>query len=578
MPNGASIRTTGSQGLRFYANLTNESATGQGFYVIYGEASILDLEDAISVAGENDIIINGKKVFKVEVAEREVNGDFSVVLTGIPEVGYLQKITAIAYAVVDGVEEFVDAGVTRSIGEVAYKMSLANERSATSDDILRVIDNSFKSLVLTSWGTLEESSAIFETNPSNLRDVFIADWNIMFGTNWTNLLGTTFAQNARIGSSDAIGANENLSTTRIYQFFNDSNMNQRWGWMLDYFIDIDNITHARRQALAIKGEGTVEGETFALRALYLADHLSYSIANFFNGTHVTGYSTAMNFTIPTGISRYRLVVNYNKHIIRNLEFNELDENDSEIILPDYYQEGMIFEGWYDNPSFSGNPVVSTILNQESNQIYYPKLSEPIPTGLFVTFDYGSFGYHTTTKEDLFLEFVTDYKNFYARSATIEAMLSNFYDNSFLPAGMTIMDIFNDSVMGPKWSWLRDYIKDLAESVNYSSKAALNDPTQQGVWRSNITSFWTNSVRVAWPASINFTNLENANNFWSYTQYNQKSIEFNEVFNIVDTEDIMIWNPDYEFVGWYDAEVGGNLVTSIEELTENITLYARYELK
>src|SRR5690554_6534886 len=165
MIDGASIRTSGEQGVRFYANLENEAVTSQGFYLVYGETSVVNLQTAISNAVEGNVMLNGKKVFKVEVENREPNGDFSVVLTGIPEVGYLDKITAIAYGVVDNAEIFISAGTTRSIGEVAYNMIKANDYNQVALDILESIDINHRALVSTHWETYEESSAIFETDP-----------------------------------------------------------------------------------------------------------------------------------------------------------------------------------------------------------------------------------------------------------------------------------------------------------------------------------------------------------------------------------------------------------------------------
>src|SRR5690606_22558780 len=106
--------------------------------------------------------------------EREENGDFTVVLTGIPEAGYLDNLTAIAYAVAEGNEVFVDAGVSRSIGEVAYKMAQAGEYNDASNTIMEHLDTVFRDLVATPWGTYEETSGIFETDPSVLKEAFIS--------------------------------------------------------------------------------------------------------------------------------------------------------------------------------------------------------------------------------------------------------------------------------------------------------------------------------------------------------------------------------------------------------------------
>jgi len=644
MPNGASIRTTGSQGLRFYANLTNEEATGQGFYVIYGESSILDLENAITLVGENDIIVNGKKVFKVEVAERELNGDFSVVLTGIPEAGYLQKITAIAYAVVDGVEEFVDAGVTRSIGEVAFNMTNAGEYNQAANDILSVVDSQHSKLVATAWGTYEEVSALFEHDPFVLREEFIADWNAKFGTNWTILNGSTFNANAILNRADtsAIGAMRSLQGSNIHVFFQDSVYGPKWTWVLDLIIKYGTGTvHPARQAQAIKGDGTNNNNL-----LYNGEHFTYSLTNFFNvANQTTGY-VALNFTLPGAVARYRDVINFNKGVLRNTNLYNIDKVGDLIVLPqeleksgktfdgvysdgtssnlvsytlgqgkiltplftnidydinffddeeelidlaDTYtidqlitlptptKEGYEFIGWYDNPGFTGSVITTIPVNSTGNKTYYAKF-ESLET-YKVTFDFGYFGNHTKSKQDLFTEFATDYKAYFALDLkTVAQLVSDWPTHAVLSGGQTPMNFFNDSVYGLKWGWLKDFLQSESTRVSYAYNSNLFITPNEAYWRFNLFAFWTNGFRATWPVSMDFTNIDVANSFWVVSPYHNIILDFDENFAMIESTNILIWNLDYEFVGWYDAQVGGNLVTSIEELTENITLYARYALK
>ncbi len=121
---GASIRTQGVQGLRFYARLDESmKANEHGFYLIYGEATVQQLTDAITTAAGGQILLNDKEVFKVEVPGVTDQNEFSVVLTGIPDTGYLDKITVIPYVENnDLIETLSIAPVTRSVGEVAIAM------------------------------------------------------------------------------------------------------------------------------------------------------------------------------------------------------------------------------------------------------------------------------------------------------------------------------------------------------------------------------------------------------------------------------------------------------------------------
>jgi uncharacterized repeat protein (TIGR02543 family) len=127
---GAQIRTEGTQGLRFSAKV-NDAASVQekGFYLLKGVATLLDLEEAIAEADPitGAMSFNGKSVFKVVVSGMTPENEFSVVLTGIPEKGYMDDITVIAYATLTNSEDLYVLPVTRSIGRVAILMEQAGD-------------------------------------------------------------------------------------------------------------------------------------------------------------------------------------------------------------------------------------------------------------------------------------------------------------------------------------------------------------------------------------------------------------------------------------------------------------------
>src|SRR5690554_5504668 len=135
----ASIRNDGEQGLRFYAKVLNaEDIEEKGFYLVYGKASISELEAAIA-AKSDTITLNGKEVFKVVVPGVRENDEFSVVLTGIPEVGYFDEITVIAYATRKDNSLSFAAPVIRSVGLVAIRMD--EDDITLPEDILDFLEN-----------------------------------------------------------------------------------------------------------------------------------------------------------------------------------------------------------------------------------------------------------------------------------------------------------------------------------------------------------------------------------------------------------------------------------------------------
>ncbi len=144
---GASIRTEGVQGLRFEAQVLNVAEISEkGFYLLFGEATVADLELALSnpVGETGKHQHQGKDVIKVEVPGVTADNKFSVVLTGIPERGYLDSLTVIPYAVSNAAATVYVEPVSRSVGEVAMLMEAAGAPLPQGvQDVLNTINNNF---------------------------------------------------------------------------------------------------------------------------------------------------------------------------------------------------------------------------------------------------------------------------------------------------------------------------------------------------------------------------------------------------------------------------------------------------
>ena len=304
---GASIRTqteVSSQGLRFYGQLDLETVVdSQGFYLIFGEANVTDLEQALEL-DPNNLIINGKKVFKKEIESIDPNGTFSVVLTGIPEEGYIDKITAVAYYVVSDVTYLSPVSTTRSIGQVAIKMENSSETNQASSDIINHLLLTTKRLELDAFGSYS-IVGLYENNHFNLRSEFIKDWNAKFGTTWTTLTRNEFYSNAILGKDTDPAS---LRNSRIDLFFNDPIYKIKWDWILDYFISVDSVVWATRQITAIRGDGTFSGQS----NIFEGKHLIFSLLNFFNQTHEEDGYPANNFSVR---DKYLSLINFNQSIL-----------------------------------------------------------------------------------------------------------------------------------------------------------------------------------------------------------------------------------------------------------------------
>ncbi|PII04060.1 glycoside hydrolase family 10 protein [Acholeplasma laidlawii] len=313
MIEGASIRLateSSGQGLRFYANKPQSVLSDtHGFYIVYGETTRQDLLDAINNPINNEIIVNQKKVFKVEVPDVEVDGTYSVVITGIPSIGYTQKISVYSYYT-NNQQTYISSNASiRSLLEVAVRMENLDQGVTQSKDIINEVKDSTKHIVRNAFNAYE-ITGIFETNHNLIKAEFIKDWNTLFQTNWTELNAQDFYNHAIVGK---LSGAETLAGSRLYQFFNHTNYQLKWAWLLDYLLSIDGTVWTSRQIEAIKLDGTFESYT----NLYSGNHLIYSIYNFFYESHVVGGYTAINFV--TNKQFYDTVVNFSNSIYLKLD-------------------------------------------------------------------------------------------------------------------------------------------------------------------------------------------------------------------------------------------------------------------
>ena len=637
---GASIRLqseSAGQGLRFYARLDESmKANEHGFYLVYGKATVTELEDAIVEAGSGDIMLNGKKVFKVVVPAVTAENEFSVVLLGIPEEGYFDKLTAIPYVVNGGAEIYPAVHYKRSVAEVALNMANAGMDISGILGINTIVETTKKKSGYNHDDNIEISSGIYELNHKYLAVEFLKDWNEKFNLELENLEADAFYASAIVGLEGTIGANKNLSAGNLYKFFNDTRLKAKWGWFLEYLKSVDGTTHPSRQIVAIQGDGT-NGDY----VLYYGLHLSYSITNFFNREHETGNYTAINFIDGT---KYATIKDYNnkvyvdaskydfhnvgdtialpapqeppvgynfshyqegattynpgavyiigedtiievvhKPIKYDVKFydggNEIaalattyDIEEGLASLPTYEKEGFAFMGWYDNPGLTGGAVTGIPAGQTGAKAFYAKLSD----SAMVKYHLGDYGYHTTdkTKDDLFEEFVTDYKQLFGRGESVETLMAAFFNNSYIPEQYNIMDIF--TYENNRYGWLKDHIIAVATKDEHPGLIDLNDG-DQGHWRTQIEAFFTGKqITTAITTSIDFSMEKDCHNFRQYTDYGVYEVEFEPngaLFTAVKTDAQL-----YGFVGWYDnPDRTGDPVTVLPaSAAATINLYAKWE--
>lgn len=301
MLDGASIRTFGTQGLKFAAIYDEDFLTCErGFFLIYGEASLDDLKQTLN---SGEMILNCKEVLKVTSSFSPIQ-KISVVLTGIPISGYLDKITVFAYAYLNKEYYFSPTVVTRSIAEVAFKAG--NSGDMTVSSVLNELKSNYYKVLMTE--DKYEISKLYETNYLNLRDEFIKDWNNSYQLNWVELCPSSFYQEAIKIVDDKC---------HLYDFF----ANPKWEWLLTYLHDLDNDLIISNQI-----------EEMLTSKVSSSEELIYAIVNFFNGTN---YDNDVNPTLDFLHNKhyYDFVKVYNQSIYvkGDYDFVRIGE---EIKLPD----------------------------------------------------------------------------------------------------------------------------------------------------------------------------------------------------------------------------------------------------
>ena len=137
---GAEIRTTGNQGLRFIASVDTLVGTDEhGFYLAIGSHSLEDFNSAVSEGSET---IGESKLLQVPVEDEDTT--FKAVVINIPEEYYTQEISAVAYVRAGEKITLSDAAVTRSVAEVAVTAAANGETKGLIDDIFTYLNDNYK--------------------------------------------------------------------------------------------------------------------------------------------------------------------------------------------------------------------------------------------------------------------------------------------------------------------------------------------------------------------------------------------------------------------------------------------------
>ena len=139
------------------------------------------------------------------------------------------------------------------------------------------------------------------------------------------------------------------------------------------------------------------------------------------------------------------------------------------ILPPLVREGYIFAGWYDNAEFAGDPI--TEIPAGWGGTLYAKwevgTNEPETAAIKWELNGGEENpYNWSNKQDMWLSFQDDYREFYGveiRNYAIDSCAKWTYDASGDGKAITEMLTYEE-----KWIWLREYMEKVAYNANFNN--------------------------------------------------------------------------------------------------------------
>ncbi len=346
----ASIRyktETSLQGLRFSARLNEDVKNNEhGFYLVYGSTTVEELRIAINT-NTGELMLNGKKVYKVIVPSIDADNTFSVVLTGIPSFGYIDQISAIGYVLVHGEEQYTLDTVKRSVAEVAFGNLNNGEDSNALNEIVSEMNQKvvLRENVL---GNIELNNNYFEYNHNYLKEEFNRDFNKCLNKDYAGL---------------------NILSSDLNSFYSNLQMKNKWSFLLEYFLSLSNNTNLNTQINNLKASNYGGN----------LDELIYALYNFFNEKNEKINEEVINFK---DLNKYLTLRNYNNKVYINPSKYPIYKIGEKIVLSEVADDkvGYVFKHYLIN-GVEYNPLdIYTVTN---NSVVFEKIYDS--TNFKVTF-------------------------------------------------------------------------------------------------------------------------------------------------------------------------------------------------
>ena len=399
---GAAIRTTGNAGMKFAANIGDydtTNVTAYGIAIAYGSVSV---SDDFKVGGT----VGGKAVLSNTVDELDNEGKFYIVLWNIPEASYIQDVTARAFVIDNGNYVYGDSVTVRNIYQVAS--AVKEDVGYVTNDYIEGIVSAFHTVTYHYNGPL-----VGYASYAALVTDFMSDFNT-----------TT---NKSIAASGLYGAGNAHAT-----FFNNDAMNAKWSWLIDSLENLrqhgygthdwcaTSYANAKAKTLTTEladtiplrqnvqgfmtktkcatysGYVAIDFSLFAVQDLMFATMTKNELVK--NGSALVSSPTREGYTFAgwydnpsfTGSPVENVGEHTDLYAKWNLTTYDVTFMDGEAVLdlspstynifssfdlPNYSKAGYTFDGWYDNPSFTGSAKTAINVGTLGDLVFYAKTTE-----------------------------------------------------------------------------------------------------------------------------------------------------------------------------------------------------------
>jgi len=287
------------QGLKFTANVHKDATEGvAGMYIAYGEVSSLEFITTINNNEENNLIINGKKVFHVQFSTLSEKNTLSVIVTGIPVTNYTDLVSVIGYVEVSGINVFSEHVIVKSIAEVAFGAINEGHSFNALNEIVEEMEQKIV-FAFNALGDLELNNSFYEYDHLKLKEKFSDDFKELTEVEFLDL---------------------DTNDKDIFNFFGNQKYKAKWGFLLDYFLYLSDNEALNGQIDNLKEGKPVES----------LDELIYALTNFFNEQNYRKNIEIIDFTNK---EKYLELKNYNNKVLINPSQYELYKVGDEIEIP-----------------------------------------------------------------------------------------------------------------------------------------------------------------------------------------------------------------------------------------------------